>query len=84
MKPNKRTCGTFAAGAMALLLGTVPAATQSVDALLDKLVDKGILTVKEANELKQESDKNFTSALQTKTGLPGTRRANHIGQFGLD
>ena len=52
-------------------LGYGPQApAQSVDALLDKLVDKGILTVREANDLKQESDKNFTAALQTKTGLP--------------
>jgi hypothetical protein len=43
---------------------------QSSDALLDKLVDKGILTVKEANELREESDKGFNQAYQVKTGLP--------------
>ncbi len=43
---------------------------QSADALIDKLVEKGILTVKEANDLREEADKNFTSAYQVKSGLP--------------
>lgn len=43
---------------------------QTVDALLDKLVEKGVLTVKEANELREEADKGFTQAHQIKTGLP--------------
>ena len=46
------------------------AVAQSSDALLDKLVEKGILTVKEANELKEESDKGFTTAYQVKSGMP--------------
>ncbi len=43
---------------------------QSADALLDKLVEKGVLTVKEANELRAEADKDFTKAYQVKSGLP--------------
>jgi hypothetical protein len=43
---------------------------QSADALIDKLMEKGVLTVKEANDLREEADKNFTSAFQVKTGLP--------------
>ena len=35
---------------------------QSTDALIDKLVDKGILTVKEANDLREETEKNFKEA----------------------
>ena len=58
------------AGATALLACGVPAFGQSVDALLDKLVDKGILTTKEANELKAETDKGFTTAYQAKSGMP--------------
>ncbi len=58
----------FAGSALALL--ATSAAAQSNDALLDKLVDKGILTTKEAQELREESDKNFTTAFQTKTGMP--------------
>jgi len=43
---------------------------QSADALLDKLVEKGILSVKEANELREEADKNFTTAHSVKSGMP--------------
>ena len=46
------------------------AEAQSVDALLDKLVEKGILTTKEAKTLREESDKNFTKAYSAKTGMP--------------
>ncbi len=43
---------------------------QSADALIDKLVQKGILTVKEAQELRDESDKGFSQAFAVKTGMP--------------
>jgi len=43
---------------------------QSSDALLDKLVEKGILTVKEANDLREEADKDFTKAYAVKSGMP--------------
>ncbi|MEY4384805.1 MAG: hypothetical protein RLY20_88, partial [Verrucomicrobiota bacterium] len=46
------------------------ALAQSADALIDKLVDKGILSVKEANDLREESDKGFTTALSSKNGMP--------------
>jgi len=42
---------------------------QSADALIDKLVEKGILSVKEANEMREETDKNFTTAYQVKSGM---------------
>jgi hypothetical protein len=59
-----------AAGAVAsVALGTA-AQAQSSDALIDKLVEKGILSVKEANELREETDKGFTSAYQVKSGMP--------------
>ena len=41
-----------------------------MDALLDKLVDKGVLSVKEANDLREESDKNFSTAYAAKNGMP--------------
>jgi hypothetical protein len=47
-----------------------PAHGQSTDALLDKLVDKGILTVKEANDLREQTDKNFITAYSAKSGMP--------------
>jgi Putative porin len=70
MKKSKLRSTKLAAGAAALMTCGLPAFGQSVDALLDKLVDKGVLTVKESNDLKQESDKNFTTAFQAKTGMP--------------
>jgi len=58
------------AGATALMSLAHQTHAQSSDALLDKLVDKGILTTKEAQELREESDKGFTTAFQAKTGMP--------------
>lgn len=46
------------------------ALAQSADALIDKLVDKGILTVKEASDLREEADKGFTTAYSVKSGMP--------------
>ncbi|HLP78373.1 MAG TPA: putative porin [Candidatus Paceibacterota bacterium] len=79
-----------AAGAVALCAGASQASAQSVDALLDKLVDKGVLSVKEANDLKEESDKNFTTSYSLKSGMPswvsslkfnGDFRARYEGFF---
>lgn len=60
-----------------LALGAVTSAAcatsghaQSSDALLDKLVDKGILTAKEAKDLREESDKDFNRAFSAKSGMP--------------
>jgi hypothetical protein len=60
---------TAAVALASVALGTV-AHAQSADALIDKLVDKGILSVKEANELREEADKGFTQAYQVKSGMP--------------
>ena len=57
------------AGTAALLLAPVSSNGQSSDALIDKLVEKGILTVKEANQLREESDKGFTAAYAAKSGM---------------
>ncbi len=66
---NKKIKWT-AAGALASVAFGTGAIAQSSDALLDKLVEKGILTTKEANELKEETDKGFTTAYQVKSGMP--------------
>lgn len=58
------------AAAAVLLAGGATAWAQNVDALLNKLVEKGILTVKEADELKVESDKGITAAHRSREGLP--------------
>ncbi len=60
---------TLAVALAATALG-IEARGQSADAIIDKLVEKGILTVDEANELKEETDKNFTTAYSVKTGMP--------------
>ena len=57
-------------GAAALSAFTTQSHAQSSDALIDKLVDKGILTANEAKDLRDEADKNFNTALQAKTGMP--------------
>ncbi len=46
------------------------ARAQSADALIEKLVSKGILTKDEAKELREEANKDFTKAYQTKSGMP--------------
>jgi hypothetical protein len=52
------------------LLGANQVNAQSADALIDKLVDKGILTAAEAQALREEADQGFTAAYQAKTGMP--------------
>lgn len=71
-KQNKSSSTKTAllAGAATFAALTQHASAQSADALIDKLVDKGILSVSEAKDLRDEADKNFTTALQTKTGMP--------------
>ena len=51
-------------------IGSLNSTAQSADAIIDKLVDKGILTVDEANELRDEADQNFGSAYQVRSGMP--------------
>jgi hypothetical protein len=55
---------------LAINLLALAARAQSSDALIDKLVEKGILSVKEANELREETDKNFSQAYSVKSGMP--------------
>ena len=63
---------TLAAAAVAATMActSITALAQSADALIDKLVDKGVLTVKEANDLREETDKGFTTAYSVKSGMP--------------
>jgi hypothetical protein len=67
-KKRTVTAAVAVAGAISLLSGT-SALGQSSDALIDKLVEKGILSVKEANDLRQETDKNFNQAYSAKSGM---------------
>jgi len=67
MKKQKMTAGLLAIAAVAGYV--INGHAQSVDSLLDKLVDKGVLTVNEANDLREESDKDFTKAYAAKSGM---------------
>lgn len=69
-KQPKTTKLALFAGAAALAALTPQAHAQSSDALIDKLVDKGILTVDEAKDLRDEADKDFKTAFQAKMGMP--------------
>jgi hypothetical protein len=68
MKKQKWKAGLLAAAAGVSLASSGHA--QSVDALLDKLVDKGVLSVEEANQLREESDNGFNTALSSRLGMP--------------
>jgi len=46
------------------------ASGQSADALINKLVEKGILSVKEGNDLREEADKDFKKSYSLKSGMP--------------
>ena len=67
---NNNTKLALLAGAATLATLTLQVHAQSSDALLDKLVDKGILTADEAKDLRVESDRDFKTAFQAKTGMP--------------
>lgn len=70
MIQKNKTRSTVAAAVIASAICAPLAHAQSSDALLDKLVEKGTLTVKEANELRDQSDAGFVKALQVRNGMP--------------
>ena len=61
---------TLCAGVMTLAALAPQVHAQSADALIDKLVEKGILTVNEASDLRDQADKDFKTAFAAKTGMP--------------
>src|SRR4051812_40331957 len=90
MKPSTLV-KTIIIGVIAAIASRGSIQAQSADALIDKLVDKGILTVKEANELREESDKGFNTAYSVKSGMldwvtalkfNGDLRGRYEGFFG--
>jgi hypothetical protein len=70
MKRTVLRRAVIAAGLAATTLGGNHADAQSADALLNKLVDKGILTSQEASELRTETDQGFRKSYQVKSGMP--------------
>ncbi len=86
-----RTKILFLVGAVAAVFVSASAYAQSSDALINKLVEKGILTTKEAKELREETDKDFNRAYAAKTGMAdwvtalkfnGDFRGRYDGVFG--
>ena len=65
---DRATLGLCAAAASLSL--TAGSQAQSADALIDKLLEKGILSADEAKELRVEADQGFTKAYQVKSGMP--------------
>src|SRR5256885_9547365 len=57
-------------GALASVAFCANAAAQSSDALLDKLVQKGILTAQEAKGLREDAKKDFDKNHRRETSLP--------------
>ncbi len=78
-KTKNTTKIALLAGAAALAGLTSQSHAQSSDALIDKLVDKGVLTVDEAKDLRDEADKDFKTAFQAKTGMPDYVTSYKIG-----
>lgn len=78
-KKSNTTKLALCAGAAALAALAPQAQAQSSDALIDKLVTKGILTADEAKDLREDADKDFKAAYQTKTGMPDWVTGYKIG-----
>ena len=70
MLQQKNTRATVAAAVLASAICVPFADAQTSDILLNKLVEKGTLTLKEADDIRKETDAGFTKALQTKNGMP--------------
>jgi hypothetical protein len=70
MKKNIFKWTGAAVGTVAALACVNQASAQSSDAIIDKLVEKGIITQDEAKQLRDEADKGFRASYQAKSGLP--------------
>lgn len=78
-KPNNITLAALLVALLTSGMTTPKAEAQSGDALLDKLVSKGILSKQEADELKKETDSGFEKAYRVKSGLPPWVTSLRIG-----
>ncbi|MBI5386545.1 MAG: putative porin [Verrucomicrobia bacterium] len=79
MKKHLLTRASVLAGVLFSSALAPTAFGQSSDAIIDKLVDKGILTQQEAKELREEADHAFARAHAAKTGLPDWVAQMRIG-----
>jgi Putative porin len=85
IKKHHMTKVAILAGAAVLLAGSGPLAAQTADdALLNKLVQKGILTQQEADELRKESDQDFKKAFRSEANTPSwIKNVKFSGDFRL-
>ena len=74
---NKKMKWTTA-GALASVAFCANAAAQSSDALLDKLVQKGILSSQEAKDLREDAKKDFDKNYRKETSMPDWSRASGL------
>src|SRR4051812_45295082 len=58
------------AGAAALVALPSHALAQSADAIVSKLVQKGVLTQQEGEELKKDAEKDFSKGFLSHAGMP--------------
>ena len=65
-----RTLITSLAAGLMLVLGATPVRAQSSDALLNKLVEKGVLTTKEAEDLRKEANNEVKKDWIRGAGMP--------------
>jgi hypothetical protein len=79
MIDNYRGWRKAAAVSLALISAASGGRGQSADALINKLLEKGILSSQEAKDLKAETNQDFTSAYQAKTGMPSWVTAYKFG-----
>src|SRR2546426_1928396 len=70
MSKDKFGWSLVTTGLLASIAFGSTAFAQPSNALLDKLVEKGILTTKEANDLREETKKDFDKNYRKETSLP--------------
>jgi len=73
-RDRRGLCSGLCASLTALVLGFGPgvpsACAQSADKLIEKLVQKGVLTAEEATDLRHETDADFDRAVRNRTDMP--------------
>ena len=70
--------------AAVLIAASWRASGQSADAIVNKLVQKGVLTQQEADDLRKEADKDFAKSFAARSGMPAwTKNVTFSGDLRL-
>src|ERR1041385_2371569 len=81
MKKQRYQIGKAMAAAV-LIAASWRASGQSADAIVNKLVQKGVLTQQEADDLRKEADKDFAKSFAARSGMPAwTKNVTFSGDF---